>query len=205
MNFIEFVNSFNNIDESVINKISDLFLVSNADELLFKFKKIFNIFDDIKIIKINIGGSFDLNNNIIEYSSLNTLLHDLLHFLQKNNFDKIKYINPILTDCGILEYILQPNELNNWAISLSAWSLQYNNFGDFLKIAKKFNNFEELNKEDRIKHILYLLLNFESYNCNTRKKYINKLLNLSKQYNLVIKQLQTKKISDFKTEKIIDL
>ena len=104
--------------------------------------------------------------------------------------------------------MLQPLELNSWAISLACESLQYNSFDDFLKIAKELqiDKFENANKNQRLKHCLYLLTQFilcvNKY--NIRKQYKEKLLKLAKHYSLVIKSL-SKDITEHYVEEIVDI
>lgn len=122
---------------------------------------------------------------------------------------KKNYVFPIFTDCGILEYILQLRELNNWAISLACQSLQYNSFDEFLKISKelpKSKTFEDANKDEHIRRRLYLLQS--NIKCGSHSSVKNvfkeKLFKLSKQYVLVIKSL-LKYISECYIEEIVDL
>ena len=119
------------------------------------------------------------------------------------------YIVPIHTDCGILEYILQPKELNNWAISLACESLQCISFEEFLKSSKelpKSKTFEDANKAERMNHCMYLLQS--DIKCGSHSSVKNtfkeKLFKLSKQYMLVIKSLE-KDISECYIEEIVDL
>ena len=70
-------------NESVINKISKLFLLKDADRVLSKFKEIFDIEDNtIKLQKVEIGGTYDPNTNTVNYSTMNSLIHEMLHYLQ---------------------------------------------------------------------------------------------------------------------------
>lgn len=162
---ISFHNFFNaetsQLNESVIHKIKKIFLAKDADYLVKQFKEIFNITEEIIYSKVSIGGGTNITTGHIKYSSLGTLIHELIHYLQfKAGCTEKNCVFPIFTNCGILEYILQPRELNNWAISLACESLQYNSFEEFLKISTKLPEsklFKDANKAERLKHCLYLL------------------------------------------------
>lgn len=177
-----------NINESVINKISKLFLLTDADKIVNQFKKIFNIDDVIKLKRIDIGGSYEPNINTISYSTMNSLIHELIHYLQHKSKNEYVYITPKLDDCGLLRYIYQPLELNNWALSLAEDAQVYNSFDSFINSGKYLNNFEKLNRSDRIRHIVYLITNNTS--CPESTKNRQKLLKLTKQYYLTIKTLR---------------
>ena len=119
------------------------------------------------------------------------------------------YVFPIHTECGILEYILQPKELNNWAISLACESLQCISFEEFLKSSKelpKSKTFEDANKIERMSHCMYLLQSDIKCGKHSSVKPVfkEKLFKLSKQYMLVIKSLE-KDISECYIEEIVDL
>lgn len=177
-----------NINESVINKISKLFLLTDADKIVNQFKKIFNIDDVIKLKRIDIGGSYEPNINTISYSTMNSLIHELIHYLQHKSKNEYVYITPKLDDCGLLRYIYQPLELNNWALSLAEDAQVYNSFDSFINSGKYLDNFEKLNRNDRIRHIVYLIANNTS--CPESTKNRQKLLKLTKQYYLTIKTLR---------------
>lgn len=177
-----------NINESVINKISKLFLLTDADKIVNQFKKIFNIDDVIKLKRIDIGGSYEPNINTISYSTMNSLIHELIHYLQHKSKNEYNYIQPKLDDCGLLRYIYQPLELNNWALSLAEDAQVYNSFDSFINSGKYLDNFEKLNRNDRIRHIVYLITNNTS--CPESTKNRQKLLKLTKQYYLTIKTLR---------------
>ena len=138
INFKDFFKEFKEdkyINESVINKISKLYFIKNPEFLVQEFKKIFNIDDNIKLEKIEMGGKYYPDVNIIEYSSNNSLIHELIHYLQAKagiNFERYKI--PQFDDIGLLKYILQPMELNNWAISLADEALKFNKFDDLLEL-----------------------------------------------------------------------
>lgn len=189
IDFNEFFDS--ELSESVINKIKNLYYIKDPNKIVDEFKKIFDIVDNIKISKINIGGSTNSKTKEIKYSTLNSLIHELVHYLQISaGVTEDIYKFPDFTNCGILRYILQPLELNNWAISLAAESLQYNSFEDFLKTAEllpKDISFQTADRNKRLKHCIYLLTN--NMNCGVQKKYKDKLLKLSKQYMLIVKSL----------------
>ena len=211
---ITFNNFFNDdtsqLNESVIHKIKKIFLAKDADYLVKQFKEIFNIPEEISYAKVSIGGGTNITTGHIKYSSLGTLVHELIHYLQfKAGCTEKNYIVPIHTDCGILEYILQPRELNNWAISLACESLQYNSFEEFLKISNelpKSKTFEDANKAERMNHCMYLLQS--DIKCgkhsSVKTAFKEKLFKLSKQYMLVIKSLE-KDISECYIEEIVDL
>ena len=198
------------LNESVIHKIKKIFLAKDADYLVKQFKEIFNIDDELVYAKVSIGGGTNIKTGHIKYSSLGTLIHELIHYLQfKAGCTEKNYIVPIHTDCGILEYILQPRELNNWAISLACESLQYNSFEEFLKNSKelpKSKTFEDANKAERMNHCMYLLQS--DIKCgkhsSVKPAFKEKLFKLSKQYMLVIKSLE-KDISECYIEEIVDL
>ena len=58
-------------NESVINKISKLFLLKDADRVLSKFKEIFDIEDNtIKLQKVEVGGTYDPNINTVNYRNI---------------------------------------------------------------------------------------------------------------------------------------
>lgn len=199
---IDFRNFFDSeLSESVINKIKNLYYIKDPNKIVGEFKKIFSITDDIKISKINIGGATNPKTKEIKYSTLNSLIHELVHYLQlRAGVTEDIYKFPDFTDCGILKYILQPLELNNWAISLSAESLQYNSFEEFLKPAEllpKGISFQTADRNKRLKHCIYLLTN--NMNCGIQKKYKDKILKLSKQYMLIVKSLN-KDITEHYTE-----
>ena len=211
---ITFSNFFNDetsqLNESVIHKIKKIFLAKDADYLVKQFKEIFNIPEEITYTKVNIGGGTNITTGHIKYSSLGTLIHELIHYLQfKSGCTEKNYVVPNYTDCGILEYILQPRELNNWAISLACESLQYNSFEEFLKSSKelpKSKTFEYANKAERMNHCMYLLQS--DIKCgkhsSVKTAFKEKLFKLSKQYMLVIKSLE-KDISECYIEEIVDL
>lgn len=182
-------------NESVINKISKLFLLKDGERVLSKFKEIFDIEDNtIKLQKVEIGGTYDPNTNTVGYSTINSLIHEMLHYLQVQSKNKYKYIEPKLDDCGLLAYIYQPLELNNWALSLADDAQEYNSFEMFLRSGKRFDNFEKLHRSDRIKHIIYLIT--QNTDCPERTKSRHKLLKLMKQYYLTIKTLR-RDVEDF--------
>ena len=182
-------------NESVINKISKLFLLKDGERVLSKFKEIFDIEDNtIKLQKVEIGGTYDPNTNTVGYSTINSLIHEMLHYLQVQSKNKYKYIEPKLDDCGLLAYIYQPLELNNWALSLADDAQEYNSFEMFLRSGKHFDNFEKLHRSDRIKHIIYLIT--QNTDCPERTKSRHKLLKLMKQYYLTIKTLR-RDVEDF--------
>ena len=127
-----------NINESVINKIKHLFLLKSPDKIVDEFRRIFDINDDIKISKVDMGGSFNPYTKNITYSTNNSLIHELIHYLQNRNKDTTKdYTVPEFTDEGILKYILQPLELNNWALSFADDAFQYGGLNNFLKIISR--------------------------------------------------------------------
>ncbi len=182
-------------NESVINKISKLFLLKDGERVLSKFKEIFDIEDNtIKLQKVEIGGTYDPNTNTVGYSTINSLIHEMLHYLQVQSKNKYKYIEPKLDDRGLLAYIYQPLELNNWALSLADDAQEYNSFEMFLRSGKHFDNFEKLHRSDRIKHIIYLIT--QNTDCPERTKSRHKLLKLMKQYYLTIKTLR-RDVEDF--------
>ena len=193
-----------NINESVINKIKHLFLLKSPDRVVDEFKKIFNINDDIKISKVDIGGSFNPYTKNITYSTNNSLIHELIHYLQNRNKDTTKdYTVPEFTDEGILKYILQPLELNNWALSLADDAFQYGGLNNFLKIGKPSKDFKSAGRDERIKHIIYLLTGDIIYDRHT-KKYKQKFLKLLKEYYFTIKSLK-QDINEYKIKEIIDI
>ncbi len=193
-----------NINESVINKIKHLFLLKSPDRVVDEFKKIFNINDDIKISKVDIGGSFNPYTKNITYSTNNSLIHELIHHLQNRNKDTTKdYIVPEFTDEGILKYILQPLELNNWALSFADDAFQYGGLNNFLKIGKLSNDFKSAGRDERIKHIIYLLSEDIIYDRHT-KKHKQKFLKLLKEYYFTIKSLK-QDINEFEIKEIIDI
>ena len=211
---ISFHNFFNDetshLNESVIHKIKKIFLARDAEYLVKQFKEIFNIDDNIIYSKVPIGGSCNVSTGYITYSSLGTLIHELVHYLQfKAGLTEKNYIFPKHTDCGILEYILQPRELNNWAISLACESLQYNSFEEFLKSSKILSNkqvFKDANKQERLSHCLFLLQSDVKCGKQSSAKQVfkDKLFKLAKQYMLVIKSLE-KDITECYVEEIVDL
>lgn len=191
------------IKESVITKIKKLYTLNDAEKLVNEFKKIFEINDNIKIQKVDIGGSFDPETFEITYSSMNSLIHELVHYLQKykNHSGKYTFIEYNDDDCKLLRYLIQPLELNNWAVSLAADAEEYSSFDAFLKIAEKSDNFWKAKSKERLKHILYLLTN--NMNCEVQKKYKERLLSKAKQYYLVVKSLK-KDIKEHYVDKIWD-
>ena len=192
------------IQESVINKIKKLFLIRDPNLLLKEFKTIFDIKEDIKISKVSIGGTYNSSTKEITYSTNNSLIHELLHYLQ--NIDKPmidNYTHPEFSDEGLLRYMLQPLELNNIALSFADDAQQYNSLKDFLKIAKKIENFENANRTERLKHLLYLLQSNISYDKYT-KKYKQKFFKLLNEYYIVIKALR-KDLYKYEVKKIVDI
>lgn len=176
-------------NESVINKISKLFLLTDGGRVLQKFKEIFDIDDNsIKLQKVEIGGNYNPNTNVISYSTINSLIHELLHYLQEKSRNEYDYIPPKFDDCGLLRYIYQPLELNNWAISLADDAQEYNSFEMFLHSGEHFEDFQKLNRSNKIKHIVYLIT--KDTKCPERTKSRHKLLKLMKQYYLTIKTLK---------------
>ena len=107
---------------------------------------------------------------------------------QVKSKNKYRYIEPKFDDCGLLHYIYQATELNNWALSLADDAQEYNSFEMFLRSGKHFDDFEKLHRSDRIKHIVYLIT--QNTSCPERTKSRNKLLKLMKQYYLTIKTLR---------------
>lgn len=208
---IDFNNFFDkDLNESVINKIKKLYFLKDAESIVREFKKIFDINDEIKTSKINIGGNIDVDTKEIEYSSLGTLIHELVHYLQlRAGTTEDMHLKPEFTNCGILNYIVQPLELNNWALSLAAESLQYNSFEKFLKTAEllpKTKEFLTSDRHDRLKHCLYLLTN--NMNCGVQRKYKDRLLTRAKQYMLTIKSLEkdiTEHYTTHRTGSYIDI
>ena len=137
INFREFVRLTEDelqyiLKESVINKIKTLYLVKDPEKLVLEFKKIFDIKDDIKIEKVDIGGSINTESKIIKYSTNNSLIHELIHYLQLRKKYYGEYNPPKMDNEGLLRYILQPLELNNWALSLADEALEFKSFSDFL-------------------------------------------------------------------------
>lgn len=206
-NFGKYIIDFNNffhedLSESVINKIKKLYFLKDAESIVKEFKNIFDIDDNIKI---SIGGNIDVHTKEIQYSSLGTLIHELIHYLQlRAGTTEDMHIKPDFTNCGILNYIVQPLELNNWSISLAAEALQYDSFEKFLKTAEllpKSKEFLKSDRHDRLKHCLYLLTN--NMNCGVQKKYKDRLLTKAKQYMLTIKSLE-KDITEHYTTYITD-
>jgi hypothetical protein len=176
-------------NESVINKISKLFLLKDPERVLDKFKEIFDINDStIKLEKVEIGGNYNPKTNIVSYSTINSLIHEMLHYLQEKSRNEYEYIPPKFDDCGLLHYIYQATELNNWALSLADDAQEYNSFDMFLRSAKHFDDFQKLHRSDRIKHIIYLIT--QNTDCPERTKSRHKLLKLMKQYYLTIKTLR---------------
>lgn len=176
-------------NESVINKISKLFLLKDADRVLSKFKEIFDIEDNtIKLQRVEIGGNYDPNTNTVYYSTTNSMIHELLHYLQEKSKNEYDYIPPKFDDCGLLAYIYQATELNNWALSLADDAQEYNSFEMFLRSGKHFDDFQKLNRSNKIKHIVYLIT--QNTDCPERAKSRHKLLKLMKQYYLTIKTLK---------------
>lgn len=203
-NVIDFNNFFDaNLSESVINKIKKIYFLRDAESIVKEFKNIFDIDDDIKISKIDIGGDINVNTREIRYSTLGTLIHELVHYLQlRAGTTDDMHLKPDFTDCGILRYIVQPLELNNWALSLAAEALQYKSFESFIQTAEKLpesKEFVKANRQDRLKHCLYLLTN--NMNCGVQKKYKDRLLSKSKKYMLIIKSLE-KDINEYYVESI---
>lgn len=193
-----------NINESVINKIKHLFLLKSPDKIVDEFRRVFDINDDIKISKVDMGGSFNPHTKNITYSTNNSLIHELIHYLQNRNKDTTKdYTVPEFTDEGILKYILQPLELNNWALSFADDAFQYGGLSNFLKIGKQSNDFKSAGRDERIKHIIYLLLSDIIYDRHT-KKHKQKFLKLLKEYYFTIKSLK-QDISEFEIKKIVDI
>jgi hypothetical protein len=213
--FGKYILDFNNffdedLNESVINKIKKLYFLKDAESIVEEFKNIFSIDDMIKITKINIGGHINVNTREIEYSSLGSLIHELVHYLQlRAGTTGDMHLNPDFTNCGILNYIVQPLELNNWSLSLAAEALQYDSFEKFLKTAEllpKTKEFLTANRHDRLKHCLYLLTN--NMNCGVQRKYKDRLLTKAKQYMFTIKSLEkdiTEHYTQHKTDSYIDI
>lgn len=53
-------------NDSVINKISKIFLLKDGEFVLNKFKEIFDIDDNtIKLEKVQIGGNYNTNTNTV--------------------------------------------------------------------------------------------------------------------------------------------
>lgn len=176
-------------NESAINKISKLFLLKDAQRVLDKFKEIFNITDEtIKLKQVEIGGYYDANTNTVAYSTLNSLIHEMIHYLQVKSKNEYVYIEPKFDDCGLLQYIYQPLELNNWAISLADDAQEYKSFEMFLRSGKHYDNFQKLTRSEKIKHIVYLIT--QNTTCPEKSKNKHKLLKLIKQYYLTIKTLR---------------
>ena len=208
---IDFKNFFDaDLNESVINKIKKLYYLKDADSIVKEFKNIFSIDDEIKTSKVYIGGNINPKTKEIRYSSLGALIHELVHYLQlKAGATEDMHIDPDTTNCGILNYIVQPLELNNWSISLAAEALQYNSFEEFLRIAEllpEHKAFFKSDRHDRLKHCLYLLTN--NMNCGVQKKYKDRLLSKAKQYMLVIKSLEkdiTEHYTTYKTDMFIHI
>jgi hypothetical protein len=213
-NYGKYIIDFNNffeeeLSESVINKIKKLYFLKDAVSIVKEFKNIFSIDDEIKISKVSIGGKINVDTKEIEYSSLGALIHELVHYLQlRAGTTGDMHIKPHFTNCGILNYIVQPLELNNWSLSLAAESLQYDSFEKFLKTAEllpKSKEFLKADRHDRLKHCLYLLTN--NMNCGVPRKYKDRLLTKAKQYMLAIKSLEkdiTEHYTEYPTDSYID-
>lgn len=192
------------INESVMNKIKKLFLLRDADKIVDEFKKIFDINDDIKIKKVQIGGSYNPNSKEITFSTNNSLIHELIHYLQNKNKDTTEnYIFPKFSDEGILKYILQPLELNNWALSFADDAFEYGGLNSFLKIGKQSNDFKSAGRDERIKHIIFLLTSDIIYDKHT-KNHKQKFFKLLKEYYFTLKALR-KDINEFEVKKIVDI
>lgn len=190
---IDFNNFFDeDLNKSVINKIKKLYFLKDAESIVKYFKSIFSIDDKIKISKISIGGNINVHTKEIQYSSLSSLIHELVHYLKLSaGTTEDMHIKPDFTNCGILNCIVHPLELNNGSIYLAAEALQYDSFEKFLKTAEllpKTKEFLTADRHDRLKHCLYLLTN--NMSCGVQKKYKDRLLNKAKQYMLSIKSLE---------------
>lgn len=103
--------------------LKELKLIYSSDNevLVLKFKEVFQYKGQIKIKKIPLGGSSNPKGEI-EYSTKGILIHELFHLLQFKAMQKeesLKYI--ILKDnlTNLLDYMLQPKELNKQAISIA--------------------------------------------------------------------------------------
>lgn len=197
INFMEYfkqlcINEENKeIKESVMNKIKHLYTIRNPEMLVQEFKKIFNITDKIEISKVSVGGNYDPYTKKITYSTNNSLIHELIHYIQNRHEIKIdKYKFPVLDDDEkLLQYILQPLELNNWALSLADDAQEYNSFDEFLKTGKKCENFGTAGRVERLNHIKYLLQSNVKYS-NRTKDHQKKFIKLTKQYFNIIKTLE---------------
>lgn len=177
------------IRESVIHKIKHLYLITEPNKIVQEFKKIFDINDNITYEKIEIGGNCNKYTGHIKYSSNNSLLHELIHYLQVRTKKFPDYKEAEFSDCGILNYMLQPMELNNWAISLADEAFDFSSFDSFMSIGKETKDFEKADRIERLKHIIYLLNS--DIECNYKTSRLKqKLIKLSRQYYFIVKSLK---------------
>lgn len=178
------------IRESVINKIKHLFYIDKPEKVVQEFKKIFNITDDIEISKVSIGGNYNPYTKKITYSTINSLIHELIHYLQNRyriQIDKYKFVE--FTDEGILLYMLQPLELNNIALSFADDAIKFGSLDGFLKSGNKCEDFSTANRDEKLKHLIYLINSDISYSKHT-KDHKSKLIKLIKEYYYIIKSLE---------------
>lgn len=195
INFKEFLEK-EQLNESVINKIKDLFFINDANKVVREFKNIFNIKDEIKISKTSIGGHINPDTMEIKYNTIQTLIHELVHYLQLKTEKTLDYIPPKFNDEGLLKYMIQPLELNNISLSFSYEALKYNSFDDFINIFEKTDDFENATSQQRLKHMLYILKN------NQTNKYVKKMFRKIEQYSIILKAIKNTK--KYKVNEIVD-
>jgi len=173
MNFREF------IEETSYNKIKFLYVLDDYD-LVEKFKEIFNYNENIDIFKVPFGGTA-YRNGKIEYSSKDTLIHELFHLLQyKVEKTKNKYHNLKMDKTGFLKYILQKKELNNQAISV-AFSLKELNKN--ISDIKIFDNEHIYNLDlSNIENRLSLFFSYLEQSKSSRKKVLIGKIDKYKRY-----------------------
>ena len=85
--------------------------------------------------------------------------------------------------------MLQPLELNNIALSFADDAIQFGSLDGFMRSGKKSKDFNTANRDEKLKHLIFLLHSDVSYSNHT-KDHKKKLLKLIKEYYYIIKSLQ---------------
>jgi len=123
------------LSEISINKFRLLFNKELDDnKVVDLFKKDFYYSGNIKLVKVNIGGSAT-KEGVIQYSNRGILIHELFHLLQfkailnsakATNELKRYHLHDIENSYKFSMYVLQRKELNNQAISVAYYINFYN-------------------------------------------------------------------------------
>ena len=193
MNSIRTFREYIDINEISLQKMENLIILDNEYSIVQEFKKIFKINVKIYTEYVKSGGLCTMNSKTsfnIKYSNKGNLIHELLHVLQFLSQNDTKYKNfTNIDDNTFMEYLLQPKELNNQAISLAFGIHGLNmNTKETLEYKKKITITEKSDLNAKILFIFYRINLFPK-----DKKYIKKLKGLIQKYVSYIDYLEKTK------------